>query len=63
MKPEFLEVGQTARVAGRTGPSSREEQLEAEVADLTPALGEAHLQARVRKKSAEGRLGPSKASR
>ena len=36
---------------------------EAEVAELTQALGEAHLEARVWKKSAEGRLGPSRTSR
>ena len=62
-KAEFLEAGKTALVAGRSGPSSREEQLEAEVAELTQALGEAHLEARVGKKSAEGRLGPSRTSR
>jgi len=62
-KGEFLEAGKTALVAGRSGPSSREEQLEAEVAELTQALGEAHLEARVWKKSAEGRLGPSRTSR
>ena len=72
-KAEFLEAGKTALVAGRSGPSSREEQLEAEVAELTQALGEAHLEARVLgeaavelrvwKKSAEGRLGPSRTSR
>lgn len=62
-KAEFLEAGKTALVAGRSGPSSREEQLEAEVAELTQALGEAHLEARVWKKSAEGRLGPSRTSR
>ena len=62
-KAEFLEAGKTALVAGRSGPSSREEQLEAEVAELTQALGEAHLVARVWKKSAGGRLGPSRTSR
>ncbi|PMC76035.1 transposase [Brachybacterium sp. UMB0905] len=62
-KAEFLEAGKTALVAGKSGPSSREEQLEAEVAELTQALGEAHLEARVWKKSAEGRLGPSRTSR
>ena len=62
-KAEFLEAGKTALVAGRSGPSSREEQLEAEVAELTQALGEAHLEARVWKKSAEGRLGPSRTPR
>lgn len=62
-KAEFLEAGKTALVAGRSGPSSREEQLEAEVAELTQALGEAHLEVRVWKKSAEGRLGSSRTSR
>lgn len=59
-KAEFLEAGKTALAAGKSGPSSREEQLEAEVADLTQALGEAAVELRVWKKSAEGRLGPSK---
>jgi transposase len=30
-KAEFIEAGRTALVAGRLGPSSREEQLEAQV--------------------------------
>src|SRR5215204_3131620 len=59
-KAEFIEAGKTALVAGRSGPSSREEQLEAEVVELTQALGEAHVELRVWKKSAEGRLGPSR---
>ncbi|MBB5790853.1 helix-turn-helix domain-containing protein [Jiangella mangrovi] len=62
-KRQFLEAGKTGLVAGRSGPSTREQQLEAEVADLTQALGEAHLEARVWKKSAEGRVGPSRTSR
>lgn len=62
-KAEFIEAGRTALVAGRSGPSSREEQLEAEVVELTQALGEAHVELRVWKKSAEGRLGPSRTSR
>lgn len=62
-KTEFLEAGKAALVAGRTGPSTREEQLEAEVAELTQALGEAAVEIRVWKKSAEGRLGPSRTSR
>ena len=62
-KAEFLEAGRTALAAGRTGPSTREAQLEAEIAELTTALGEAHLEARVWKKSAEGRLGPLRTSR
>lgn len=62
-KRQFLEAGRTGLVAGKSGPSTREQQLEAEVAELTQALGEAHLEARVWKKSAEGRLGPSRTSR
>ena len=62
-KAEFIDAGRTALVAGRSGPSSREEQLESEVVELTQALGEAHVELRVWKKSAEGRLGPSRTSR
>lgn len=62
-KRQFLEAGKTSLVAGKTGPLSREEQLEAEVAELTQALGEAAVEIRVWKKSAEGRLGPSRTSR
>lgn len=40
-----------------------EQQLEAEVAELTQALGEAQLEARVWRKSVEGWLGPTKTSR
>lgn len=62
-RADFLEAGKTALAAGKSGPSAREEQLEAEVADLTQALGEAAVELRVWKKSAEGRLGPSRTSR
>lgn len=62
-KAGFPEGGKTALAAGRSGPSSREEQLEAQVEDLTQALGEAAVELRVWKKSAEGRLGPSRTSR
>jgi transposase len=62
-KADVLEAGKTALAAGRSGPSTREQQLEAEVADLTQALGEAAVELRVWKKSAEGRLGPSRTSR
>lgn len=62
-KAEFLEAGKTALAAGRSGPSTREQQLEAQVADLTQALGEAAVELWVWKKSAEGRLGPSRTSR
>jgi transposase len=62
-KLDFLEGGKTALVTGRSGPSTREQQLEDEVAELTQALGEAAVEIRVWKKSAEGRLGPSRTSR
>ena len=62
-KRQFLDAGKTGLLAGKSGPSTREEQLESEIAELTTALGEAHLEARVWKKSAEGRLGPSRTSR
>ena len=61
-KRQFLEAGRTSLSAG-SGPSTREARLEAEVADLTTALGEAAVEIRVWKKSAEGRLGPSRTSR
>ena len=62
-KADFVEAGKVGLAAGRSGPSTREQQLQAEVAELTQALGEAHLEVRVWKKSAEGRLGPSRTSR
>ncbi len=62
-KTDFLEAGQTALVAGRSGSSTREQQLAAEVADLNQALGEGAVELRVWKRSAEGRLGPSRTSR
>ena len=62
-KRQFLEAGKAGIQAGKSKPSSREQQLEDEVADLTTALGEAAIEIRVWKKSAEGRLGPSRTSR
>ena len=62
-KAEFLEAGRTALAAGRSRPSTREDQLAAQVEDLTQALGEAAVELRVWKNSAEGRLGPSRTSR
>ncbi len=62
-KRQFLEAGRAGITAGRSGPTSREDRLEAEVADLTQALGEAAVEIRVWKKSAGGRLGPLRTSR
>jgi transposase len=39
------------------------QRLEDEVEDLKTALGEAHVELRAWKKSAEGRLGPTRSSR
>ena len=58
-----LVAGKSGLAAGKAGPSTREQQLEAEVTELTQALGEAAVELRVWKKSAEGRLGPSRTSR
>src|ERR687894_357937 len=62
-KRQFLEAGKSGLAGGEAGASSREQQLEAEVSELTQALGEAAVELRVWKKSAEGRLGPSRTSR
>jgi transposase len=62
-KRQFLGAGKSGLAAGKSGPSTREQQLEAEVTELTQALGETAVELRVWKKSAEGRLGPSRTSR
>ncbi len=62
-KRQFLEAGLAGLSSASNRASTREQQLEAEVADLTTALGEAAVELRVWKKSAEHRLGPSKTSR
>jgi transposase len=62
-KRQFVETGRAGLAAGSGKPSVREQQLEAEVAELTQALGEAHVELRVWKKSAEHRLGPLRTSR
>lgn len=62
-KRQFIEGGRAGLEAGKSKPSSREQQLEDEVAELTQALGEAAVEIRVWKKSAEHRLGPSRTSR
>jgi transposase len=62
-KRQFLEAGKAGIETGKSKPSSRERQLEEEVSELTQGLGEAAVEIRVWKKSAEGRLGPSRTSR
>lgn len=63
-RSQFLEAGRAGLAeSGSSGPSSREQRLQAEVDELTTALGEAQVQLRVWKESAEYRLGPSPTSR
>jgi len=45
-KRQFVEAGRAGLVTGKSGPPTREQQLEAEVADLTHALGEAAVEIR-----------------
>jgi transposase len=60
----FLESGKQGLVEnGKPGPNARERQLLEEVEELKAALGEAHVELRVWKKSAEHRLGPTRTSR
>jgi transposase len=60
----FLESGKAGLAeGGKAGPNARERRLLDEVEDLKAALGEAHVELRVWKKSAEGRLGPTRSSR
>src|SRR5215213_1635318 len=49
-KRQLLQSGRAGLVAGRSGPSAREAQLEAEVAELTQVLGGAAVEPRVWKK-------------
>ncbi len=46
-KRQVLESGRAGLVAGKSGPSTREAQLQAEVAELTQALAEAAVELRV----------------
>jgi transposase len=63
-KAQFLESGKAGLTAGASKQaSSREAMLEEQIEDLKTALGEAHVELRVWKKSAEGRLAPSRTSR
>jgi transposase len=63
-KRQFLAAGVAGLAPGAaSGPNSAERALAAEVEDLKAALGEAHVELRVWKKSAEYRLGPTRTSR
>ncbi len=63
-KRQFLEGGKQGLAdGGRPGSKPQVLRLEAEIEDLKAALGEAHVELRVWKKSAEGRLGPTRSSR
>jgi len=63
-KRQFVEAGAAGvEAGGRAGPNAAERGLLAEVEDLKAALGEAHVELRVWKKSAEYRPGPSRTSR
>jgi transposase len=59
----FLESGREGLAhGGKPGPNSRERQLLSELEEVKAALGEAHVELRVWKRSAEF-LPPSKTSR
>lgn len=60
----FLESGKQGLAEhGKPGPDAREQRLLEEVEELKAALGEAHVELRVWKRSAEHRLGPTRSSR
>ena len=62
-KRQFLEGGKQGLAdGGRPGSNPQVQRLEVELEDLKAALGEAHVELRVWKKSAEGRLGPTRSS-
>ena len=63
-KRQFLEGGKAGLVeGGKPGPNPRERMQLDEVEELKAALGEAHVELRVWKRSAEHRLGPTRSSR
>jgi transposase len=63
-KRQFLEGGKAGLTEGApVGPNARERALLEEVEELKAALGEAHVELRVWKKSAEHSLGPTRSSR
>ena len=63
-KRQFLEGGKQGLAdGGRPGSNPQQQRLEAEIEELEAALGEAHVELRVWKKSAEYRLGPTRSSK
>jgi transposase len=63
-KRQFLEGGKAGLVeGGKPGVNPRERAMLDEIEELKAALGEAHVELRVWKKSAEHRLGPTRSSR
>ena len=63
-KRQFLEAGKQGLAdGGRPGSHPQVQRLEDDVEELKAALGEAHVELRVWKKSAEYRLGPTRTSR
>lgn len=62
-KRQFLEGGKAGLAeSGRVQPSQRERALAEENEELKTALGEAHVELRVWKRSAEYQLGPTRRS-
>jgi transposase len=63
-KRQFLEGGKAGLVeGGKPGLNPRERALLDEIEELKAALGEAHVELRVWKRSADYRLGPTRTSR
>ena len=63
-KRQFLEGGKAGlAMSGPVAPGQRERALAEENEELKAALGEAHVELRIWKKSAEHRLGPMRPSR
>ena len=63
-KQQFIEGGKAGLAeGGRAGDNPRERALLAEIEELKAALGEAAVELRVWKKSAEYRLAPSRTLR
>ena len=60
-KRQFVEGGKTGLAeSGRLKSNLRERALQDEIEELKAALGEAHVELRVWKRSAENRLGPTR---